>query len=108
MQFCSRNKELVRIYLVTPDGFTDEAQIYKLIVVAVDGGSTVERALQEAIKLASELGARLRLVNEIDTTNGRGSSQPAGMSETVVKTGQEILDKATAVARVQVSPSRLI
>ena len=43
--------------------------MFKRILVAVDGSHTAEQALQEAIKLASELQAKLRIVHAVDTVN---------------------------------------
>lgn len=47
------------------------------ILVAVDGCHNAEQALQEAIKLASELQAKLRIVHAVDTVNiNLGNSLP--------------------------------
>lgn len=43
--------------------------MFKRILVAVDGISTAELALQEAIKLAKELQAQLRIVHAVDIVN---------------------------------------
>ena len=43
--------------------------MFKRILVAVDGSHTAEQALQEAIKLAKELQAQLRIVHAVDIVN---------------------------------------
>lgn len=43
--------------------------MFKRILVAVDGSSTAELALQEAIKLAKELQVQLRIVHTVDIVN---------------------------------------
>ena len=76
--------------------------MFKRILVAVDGSSTADQALQEAIKLAKELQAQLRIVHAIDIVNiylGAEFVDPSEISDAVTKSGQEILRKAEAVAR---------
>jgi len=43
--------------------------MFKRILVAVDGSSTAELALQEAIKLTKELQAQIRIVHTADIVN---------------------------------------
>ena len=87
--------------------------MFKRILVAVDGSHTAELALHEAIKLASELQAQLRIVHAVDTVNinlGVEFPDPSEVSDAVTKSGREILSKAEAVARVAGIPveTRLI
>ena len=76
--------------------------MFKRILVAVDGSHTAELALQEAIKLAKELRAQLRIVYAVDIVSinlGAEFPNPSGISDAMTKGGQEILRKAEAVAR---------
>jgi len=40
--------------------------MFNRILVAIDGSHTAEQALQEAMRLAKELRAQLRVVNVVD------------------------------------------
>jgi nucleotide-binding universal stress UspA family protein len=76
--------------------------MFKRILVAVDGSDTAALALQESIRLASEVQAQLRLVYVIDIINlnvGVDFPFPPEVSGGLARTGQDILDKARAVAR---------
>ena len=76
--------------------------MFKRILVAVDGSDTADQALQEAIKLAKEFGAQLRIVHVVDVVNlnlGVEFPNPAEILDAMTKSGQEILRKAEAVAR---------
>lgn len=76
--------------------------MFKRILVAVDGSGTAELALQESIRLAREVQAQLRLVYVIDVVNlnvGADFIFPSEVSGVLARTGQDILDKAGAVAR---------
>lgn len=76
--------------------------MFKRILVAVDGSHTAELALQEAIKLAKELRAQLRIVHAVDIVNINLVAEfpnPSEISDAMAKGGQEILRKAEAVAR---------
>lgn len=78
--------------------------MFKRILVAVDGSHTAELALQEAIKLAKELRAKLRIVHVVDVVNINlavefpNPSNPSGISDAMTRSGQEILRKAEAAA----------
>jgi nucleotide-binding universal stress UspA family protein len=75
--------------------------MFKRILVAVDGSHTAEQALQEAIKLAKELRAQLRIVHAVDVVNLNLNIEfpnPAEISDAMTKSGREILRKAGAVA----------
>jgi nucleotide-binding universal stress UspA family protein len=75
--------------------------MFKRILVAVDGSSTSDQALQEAIQLAKELQAQLRIVHAVDLRDIYLSADfvdPLELSNIVTKSGQEVLRKAQAVA----------
>lgn len=87
--------------------------MFKRILVAVDGSDTADQALQEAIKLAKELQAQLRIVHAVDTVNinlGEEFPNPSEIADAMTRSGQEILRKAGAVARAAGIPveTRLI
>jgi nucleotide-binding universal stress UspA family protein len=76
--------------------------MFKRILVAVDGSPTADQALQEAIKLAKEHQAQLRIVHAVDIVNiymGAEFVDPTEISDAITKSGQDILRKAEAVAR---------
>mgnify|MGYP000338950379 CR=1 FL=1 len=76
--------------------------MFKRILVAVDGSDTAQQALQEAIKLAQELQAKLRIVHAVDVVNlnlGAEFPNPMEISDALSKSGLEILRKAQAVAQ---------
>ena len=74
--------------------------MYKKILVAIDGSHTSSLALQEAIKLAQEQSARLRLVHVIDKfpfiTADAGMMDNAQLEEILFKAGQDVIDEARA------------
>jgi nucleotide-binding universal stress UspA family protein len=75
--------------------------MFKRILVAVDGSSTSDQALQEAIQLAKELQAQLRIVHAVDLRDIYLSADfvdPLELSNVVTKSGQEVLRKAQALA----------
>lgn len=76
--------------------------MYRQILVAVDGSSVSNLALQEAIKLTKEQGAHLRIVHVVDLVTVKWVSEFADLSmiqEALRKSGVEILDRALALAR---------
>lgn len=76
--------------------------MFKRILVAVDGSQTAELALQEAIKLAKEQQAQLRIVHAVDIVNinlGAEFPDPSEILDALTKSGEDILRKAEAVAR---------
>ncbi|HYP68077.1 MAG TPA: universal stress protein [Thiobacillaceae bacterium] len=76
--------------------------MFKRILVAVDGSHTAEQALQQAIKLAKEVQAQLRIVHAVDIVNINLSAEfpnPAKISDAITESGREILRKAEVVAR---------
>ena len=75
--------------------------MFKRILVAVDGSSTANQALQEAIKLAKEMQAQLRIVHVIDTVNLNLDTEfpnPPEISDAITRSEEEILRKAETVA----------
>jgi len=76
--------------------------MYKRILVAVDGSDTAEQALLEAINLAKEHQAQLRIVHAVDIVNLNLSTEfpnPAEIADAMIQGGREILRKAEAVAK---------
>ncbi|MEO1766849.1 universal stress protein [Thiobacter aerophilum] len=75
--------------------------MYKRILVAIDGSDTSDRALEEAVRLAKETGAQLRIVHAVDEVILNWDAEyanPAEIWEAMAKTGRDLLDKATARA----------
>jgi nucleotide-binding universal stress UspA family protein len=73
--------------------------MYERILVAVDGSTTSERALEEAMGLAKALGSRLRLVHAVDevTLNWEGEwVNPQELWEAMAAGGRALLDKLAA------------
>jgi len=75
--------------------------MYKHILVAVDGSDTSNLALQEAIKLAKEQQAQLRIVHVVEDIPLNIDTEYAldAYQEAMRKTGEAVLRKAEAVAR---------
>jgi nucleotide-binding universal stress UspA family protein len=82
--------------------------MYKHVLVAVDGSDTSNLALREAIKLAKEQQAKLRLVHVVDESPAYMSIDDAtaadpGLIETIRKalraTGEKVLWQCNAVVR---------
>lgn len=75
--------------------------MYKRILVAVDGSDVSNRALKEAIKLAKEQKARLKILHVLDQSivdyTGMGIDF-AAYAASVRKYGQDILKKAEQAA----------
>lgn len=71
--------------------------MFKRILVAVDGSDTAEQALLEAINLAKEHQAQLRIVHVVDVVNINLGAEFPNLS--AISSGREILRKAEAVAR---------
>lgn len=74
--------------------------MYKSILVAVDGSATSDLALKEAIQLAKEIGARLRIVNVVDEVNFNWAEYPnlTEIWDALVASSRSLLDKAASVA----------
>ncbi|MFA6921846.1 MAG: universal stress protein [Gallionella sp.] len=76
--------------------------MYKRILVPIDGSSTSDRALQEAIKLIDEQPALLRLVHVIDDLqflDAEGYVDYAALRDLTRQIGERALVKAGEVAR---------
>jgi nucleotide-binding universal stress UspA family protein len=76
--------------------------MFKRILVAVDGSDTAQQALLEAINLAKEHHAYLRIVHAVDIVNinlGTEFPDPSEIADAMIKGGREILRKAEAVAK---------
>jgi nucleotide-binding universal stress UspA family protein len=75
--------------------------MFKRILVAVDGSRTAEQALLEAIKLAGEVGAQLRIVHVVDNVSlnlGTEFPNPPEILDALIQAGQALLHKAGAKA----------
>lgn len=76
--------------------------MYQRILVPIDGSSTSERALQEAIKLIDSQPVQLRLVYVVDDLqflNAEGYVDYAELRELTRKIGERALVKSEEVAR---------
>lgn len=77
--------------------------MYKHILVPVDGSATSNRALREAIDLAKEQQAALRLVHVIDETpislGDVGWMGDTELEDAFFKVGQKIMDQAQEQVR---------
>jgi nucleotide-binding universal stress UspA family protein len=77
--------------------------MYKHILVAVDGSDTSNLSLQEAIKLAKEQQAALRLVHVVDETPAYMTMDTAyalaDFQKAIREAGQKILATCAATAR---------
>ena len=75
--------------------------MYKHILVAVDGSSTSDLALQEAAKLTKELKAQLRIMAVVEEVILTGEAEYVDLTEirkAVISYGQEALNKAKIIA----------
>ena len=76
--------------------------MYKRILVPIDGSTTSDMALQEAIKLIDAQPAQLRLVHVIDDLqylDGEGYVDYAELRKLTRKIGERMLAKAEEIAR---------
>lgn len=76
--------------------------MFKRILVAVDGSKTADQALQEAIDLAKEQQAQIRIVHVVDIVNinmGSEFPNPSEVTGAMIRGGQEILRNAESVVR---------
>ncbi len=76
--------------------------MYKRILIPVDGSSTSDRALQEAIKLIDEQPVQMRLLHVIDDLqflNAEGYVDYAELRELTKKIGERALSRAEEVAK---------
>lgn len=71
--------------------------MYKKILVAVDGSSTSQRALTEALQLASGTGASIRALYVVDSPAmlfGVGFYDPANLKQAFVEEGALVTEQA--------------
>ena len=76
--------------------------MYQRILIAVDGSDLSNHALREAIALAQNLHAALRIVHVVDEVTLNWEGEYADMSEILKSfrdSGQRILEKAQNIAR---------
>jgi nucleotide-binding universal stress UspA family protein len=79
----------------------EEHAMYRHILAAVDGSPTSQRALQEAIGLARDQHAALRIVYVVDETALYNSPQfidTTPIEDTWVQTGRDVLEQAAQQA----------
>jgi nucleotide-binding universal stress UspA family protein len=74
--------------------------MYRTLLVPVDGSPAATAGLQEAIRLASAVGARLQLMNIIDDRafDGAGGSPGGDLRDVVRERGEAVLRHAQALA----------
>ncbi len=71
--------------------------MYKHILVAVDGSATSDKALAEAINLAKDQQARLKIVYTVDDASiftAADVPDAVGIEKSWIAAGQKILEKA--------------
>lgn len=76
--------------------------MYKNILVPVDGSETGADGLQEAIRLARSLGARIRLVHVVNTTPWVTEGSYGAIEELITQfrsTGESIIHDAKTTVR---------
>lgn len=77
--------------------------MYKRILVPIDGSATSARGLREALRLAKDQGARIRLVHVVDESMALGLAESGvdlePMLEGLVASGKRILGRAADAAR---------
>jgi nucleotide-binding universal stress UspA family protein len=79
-----------------------EQSMYQRILVPVDGSETSRVALQEAIKLASRLGARLKLVHVIENArvfDAEGMVDHSALRDIAARSGEQVLARAGEMAQ---------
>jgi nucleotide-binding universal stress UspA family protein len=76
--------------------------MYRKILVPVDGSATASKGLREAILLAKDQKARLRLVHVVDESMAIGVAESGvqlePMIDGLVENGRHILDRAARAA----------
>lgn len=76
--------------------------MYQHILAAIDDSATSDRALQEAIGLAKDMHAKLRIVYVVDEVTIYNTAQlvdPTEIERVWIEIGHEILNKAQRSAR---------
>jgi nucleotide-binding universal stress UspA family protein len=77
--------------------------VYESIVVGTDGSPTAQRAVQEATRLAKELGSALHVVSAFEPVRGArvaGNPEGAGAVVSADVGVQSIIDEAAAGVRM--------
>lgn len=80
----------------------EEPKMYKHLLVAVDGSETANLALREAIKLAKDQHAALRLVHVVDLTMAYSMVEApyvAELEKAVRAAGEKVIADCSATAR---------
>ena len=76
--------------------------MYRLILVPVDGSGAGTSGLDEAIKIAKHVGARLQLMNIVDDTafgnDGAQAGSSKALTSVVREQGEKVLRQAQARA----------
>jgi nucleotide-binding universal stress UspA family protein len=76
--------------------------MYQRILLAVDGSSTSNAALEEGIRFSRDQGAKLRLVHVLDFapigSAAEGYVDLSALQDVIRRNGQQILDKAAKLA----------
>ncbi len=79
--------------------------MFRRILVPVDGSATAARGLREAIQLAKDQGAKLRLVHVVDEGMAIGAAEAGvDMQDLVagmVKSGRAVLERSRRAAEKQ-------
>ena len=79
--------------------------VYRRILVPIDGSPTSNLGLNEAIKLAKDQGAKLRLFHLVDefiavsSSEGMAFANTDDLLESLRQGGKKIIEKAEALAR---------
>lgn len=79
--------------------------MYARILVPIDGSSTAQRGLDEAVALAHDLGSRLLILNVVDARLLIGEVSaympPEKLLEDWLEAGKKLVDKAVDTARAE-------
>lgn len=77
--------------------------MYKRILCPIDGSSTSNHGILEAVKLAKDQGAQLRFVHIVDTyiptIDDVGSLIPVNVSDILQKNAEEVIENAKDIAK---------
>lgn len=75
--------------------------MYQRILVPVDGSDTSRAALQEAIRLAKQLGSKLKLVHVVENArvfDAEGMVDYATLRDIATRSGEQVLARAKELA----------
>nr|WP_311529303.1 universal stress protein [uncultured Ralstonia sp.] len=76
--------------------------MYNIIMVAIDGSPTSQRALDEAIRLAAALGSKLVIAHVIDNAHVKwdlGSLSTRQITDTLIRQGHTLVAQALHTAQ---------